>query len=417
MPRWLAACLRSRSAQRGAGPLHKAVRAASGNYNNRVMLLGSDLALTLLSLALILLAAEIFTNAVEWLGVRLRLDSGVVGSILAAVGTAMPETIIPVVAIAKDLANDTLHTPQSEAQSIGMGAIIGAPFMLATLAFFIVGLTYNLARRKQTRQQEFTANPRVFRTDIEFFLVAFSIGVGMGLVNHYFHLPYWVTAGVGLSTIVLYFYYVTQMFRLGEQEVDNTVGNDLSSHEELHPLWLTRWYLGPKNEPQKRFIVLQLVGALMMMFFGAHMFVEHLSPLALAFGIDPLILALLITPVATELPEKFNSVLWISRGKDTLALGNISGALVFQSTFPVAIGLWFLDWDLGPTSPAFIGSILGLLGALLVYIGLRRTGKVQPGLLLLAGGLYVAYILIIWLHINGSIHLDVPEQILNGGGH
>ena len=32
-------------------------------------------------------------------------------------------------------------------------------------------------------------------------------------------------------------------------------------------------------------------------------------------------------------------------GKDSLALGNISGAMVFQSTIPVGIGLIFTDWD------------------------------------------------------------------------
>src|SRR5439155_22448208 len=94
-----------------------------------------------------------------------------------------------------------------------------------------------------------------------------------------------------------------------------------------------------------------------VMFGGAHLFVLHLSPLALALGVPPLILALLIVPVATELPEKFNSVLWVRRGKDTLALGNISGALVFQSTFPVTLGLCFLDWRFAPSDPALIGAV------------------------------------------------------------
>ena len=375
------------------------------------MMMGTEFALTLLSLTLILIAAEIFTNAVEWLGVRLHLNSGVVGSILAAVGTAMPETIIPVVAIAKDASLGRLHTPQSEAETIGMGAIIGAPFMLATLAFCLVGLTYYITSKRGSRPKIFKASPHVFRTDIEFFLVAFSIGVGMGLINHYWHIPYYVTATVGLITIILYLYYVMQMFRVGEQEADNSAPDE---HHDTHPLYLTRWYLGPKVEPKKRFIIVQLSVALLLMFFGAHMFVEHMSPLALAFGIDPLILALLITPIATELPEKFNSVLWTSRGKDTLALGNISGALVFQSTFPIAIGLWFLKWELGPASPAFIGSMLGILGALMVYIGLRRTGKVQPGLLVAAGCLYVAYIVIVVLHNYHVITLDVPAHVLNG---
>ena len=40
-----------------------------------------------------------FTNAVEWLGQRLNLGAGAVGALLAAVGTALPESVIPVVAL------------------------------------------------------------------------------------------------------------------------------------------------------------------------------------------------------------------------------------------------------------------------------------------------------------------------------
>ena len=57
-------------------------------------------------------------------------------------------------------------------------------------------------------------------------------------------------------------------------------------------------------------------------------------------------LSLIITPIATELPEKINSVIWVGQGKDTLALGNITGAMVFQSCFPVVFGMLFTEWDL-----------------------------------------------------------------------
>jgi cation:H+ antiporter len=60
-----------------------------------------------------------------------------------------------------------------------------------------------------------------------------------------------------------------------------------------------------------------------------------------AAGTQPLVLSLVITPFATELPETINSFVWARAGKDGLALGNISGAMVFQSTVPVAFGLAF----------------------------------------------------------------------------
>ena len=91
----------------------------------------------ILSLAAILGAAVLFTNAVEITGDRLNLGAGAVGSVLAAVGTALPETMIPLVAIIGSL---LLGSSSAAAGEIGIGAILGAPFLLATLALFIVGL-------------------------------------------------------------------------------------------------------------------------------------------------------------------------------------------------------------------------------------------------------------------------------------
>ena len=89
-----------------------------------------------LSLAAILLATVPFTNVVEILGERLDLGQGAVGSVLAALGTALPETMIPIVAIVGALIFG--WNPQTVGE-IGVGAILGAPFLLATLAMFVVG--------------------------------------------------------------------------------------------------------------------------------------------------------------------------------------------------------------------------------------------------------------------------------------
>src|SRR5438046_2136761 len=78
-----------------------------------------------LSIAIILGGAAVFTNGVEWLGRRLGISDGAIGSILAGIATALPETLIPVIAI-------FAGTSETESQ-IGLGAILGAPMMLSTL--------------------------------------------------------------------------------------------------------------------------------------------------------------------------------------------------------------------------------------------------------------------------------------------
>src|SRR3712207_9261447 len=103
-----------------------------------------------LSAVAIVAAAALFTNAIEILGERLNLGQGAVGSVLAAVGTALPETMIPVVAI---LAAVFAGRDPETAGEIGIGAILGAPFMLATLAMFVVGRSEERRVGKECRSR------------------------------------------------------------------------------------------------------------------------------------------------------------------------------------------------------------------------------------------------------------------------
>src|SRR6266516_7772161 len=102
-----------------------------------------DVALIVGAFVLILVGAEVFTNGIEWLGLKLRISEGATGSILAAFGTATPETLIPVVAI--------LFTNTADSDEIGVGAILGAPFMLGTLVMLLIGVTAYVLRRKRQR--------------------------------------------------------------------------------------------------------------------------------------------------------------------------------------------------------------------------------------------------------------------------
>jgi len=81
-----------------------------------------------LMLAIILIASELFTNALEHLGERLGISEGVTGSLFAAVGTALPETTVPIIALLGGTPNRAIN------EEIGVGAILGAPLMLATLS-------------------------------------------------------------------------------------------------------------------------------------------------------------------------------------------------------------------------------------------------------------------------------------------
>lgn len=322
----------------------------------------------LLSLTIILFCCELFTNSIEWLGKKMNLGDGVTGSILSAVGTCLPETIIPIIAI---LFNEG-------SSDIGVGAILGAPFMLGTLAFFLTGLSVIVFRKKRKTGMAMKVNAAILRRDIGFFIFIYSIGISVCLIQAQ-NFKYYIAAFL----VVCYLVYIML-----------TVKSDRRISHDVDPL-----YLGSllHTKPYMFFIMFQLGIALFGIIVGAETFVKCIEAFADKLNISKLALSLIIAPIATELPEKFNSIIWISKKKDTLALGNITGAMVFQSCIPVSIGIAVTPWVL--EAKALVSAILALLSALLVYLWLKVKGRLSP-VPLMAGGFFYA-IFIAYLMLTG----------------
>jgi cation:H+ antiporter len=137
----------------------------------------------------------------------------------------------------------------------------------------------------------------------------------------------------------------------------------------------------------------QVLFSLVLMVAGAHVFVSGLESLSRAWGMNPLLFSLLVAPIATELPEKLNSVNWTLKGRDTLAIGNITGAMVFQSTFPVSLGLLFTSWTI--SGLALLSAVLALASALVLLVDISVRKKLSPATIMLGGVLYLLYALAI----------------------
>src|SRR3954468_21368599 len=116
-----------------------------------------DWTLLIVSLLVILAGAELFTNGVEWVGEGFGLSEGAVGSVLAAVGTALPETLLPIIAIVSG---------HETGEDIGVGAILGAPFMLTTLAMVVVAVAVLIFARGGRRPLELDIDRTVIGQDL-----------------------------------------------------------------------------------------------------------------------------------------------------------------------------------------------------------------------------------------------------------
>ena len=137
-------------------------------------------------------------------------------------------------------------------------------------------------------------------------------------------------------------------------------------------------------------VIVQLVIALTAIVAGAHIFVEQVLHVADSAGLEPLVLSLVLAPFATELPEKANSFFWIRTGKDALALGNVTGAMVFQSTIPIAIGLAFTDWNLDRYS--LLAAALALAGGIVAIITLQIRRRFSGRAIFLWAAFYGVFV-------------------------
>jgi cation:H+ antiporter len=322
-----------------------------------------------LSAVAIVVAAALFTNAVEILGDRLNLGQGAVGSVFAAVGTALPETMIPLVAIVA-----SIFTGSSAAGEVGVGAILGAPFLLATLAMFVVGVSALGFRRRRESDDDVMIDKGTARRDMLFFLVFFTLGAGAGIAP----VPFFLKVILAVVLVVAYGLYVWRTIKSGGESIEDP------------PEKLTLWRSG--SEAPMWAVAAQLVGTVAVMGTGAHFFVSAVEHLSESVGLPPGLIALVLAPLATELPEKFNSVIWLRSNKDTLALGNITGAMVFQSSVPVALGLAFTSWRLDTLNA--LSAALALAGGAYLYVLVRRKEPIESEYLLVGGALYAVFLVV-----------------------
>lgn len=329
-------------------------------------------------LVLIVVAAEVFTNAVETLGAKLKFSEGVTGSLFAAVGTALPETMVPLVAIFGG-------NSAAVREEVGVGAILGAPFMLSTLAMFLVGMG---AWRFRSRRDgpEIKPERTGFRRDLEFFLFAFMLAFLVAFTPHEYRL---VRVFVAIVLVMTYFYYVLETVKASEALVEG--GHGVEEPNKL--------YFGVIFKDHMAFVVMQLLFALALIILGARGFVHGVEHLAEILRVPVIALSLLIIPVATELPEKVNSLLWIRKGSDTLAVGNITGAMVFQGSLLPAIGIFLTPWTINLT--VMSSSLLTIIAGFWLYFIALGGRRLTPGKMLLNGVLYLAFVVIIVIMIFG----------------
>jgi cation:H+ antiporter len=149
--------------------------------------------------------------------------------------------------------------------------------------------------------------------------------------------------------------------------------------------------LQPKRAtPSGWAVIVQTLVTLAIIFGASQLFVAQLEWAGPALGLSAAVTALLLSPVATELPEVMNAIIWVKQGKTSLALANISGAMMIQATIPSGLGLFFTPWHFD--GPLLLSGVVTIIG--IVYLlWLLHTHRFTSSRLALSLGFYGIFVL------------------------
>jgi cation:H+ antiporter len=328
------------------------------------------IAVELLSaLVLLVIASDAFTNAVEWVGTLFGLTRSAMGSVVAAIGSSLPETMVAIVAIL------ILRDPAS--QEVGIGAVLGAPFMLATVVFALIGLTAIVRRKMSAEGQRLQTHLDAAIFGLALFAFTFALSVGASFDPT--RTVRTITAVFVLAAYV--FYLIYQIRRAG-------------ADAEEHPPPLR---LAPRSARPSAFAVFgQLALALCLTVAASHWFVTAVTAASAEVGVPPLVVSLFLSPIATELPEAMNVVIWMRRGLDDLAVGNVLGAMMFQTSVASAIGLLATPWRLDQN--AYVACAATLIAVVIVLVATVVRRRLDSRALAVCGLLYVVFISYAFAH-------------------
>jgi len=137
-----------------------------------------------------------------------------------------------------------------------------------------------------------------------------------------------------------------------------------------------------------------LVAGLVLVILGAHFTIESASSIAKSFGISEWVIGIIMVSLGTSLPELTVSITAAMKGKVDMAIGNIIGSNMANTT--VVLGAAALVNPLSINASTYLFDIATMIVAtlLLVFITANKLYNKSAG---------VSLIIILGLFLNNTI--------------
>lgn len=294
------------------------------------------LAIFVISLAVLVKSADVFTSGAEIAGLKLKVSPFIIGVTIVSIGTSLPELITSFIAVFR-----------------GAPEIVAANAIGSNVAniLLVVGLACVVSRKLIVKRS---------LIDLDAPLLAISMAILFVTV-----LDGTITFWEAIILVMTYMIYIGYTIKTGQSDDDEIehnhkkikkmVKSDLISKEDQAKM-ATSWL---------RSILYILVGVVGI-YVGADWTIKSVIEIGTMIGISTSIIAITAVAVGTSLPELVVSVTAARRGQFEIALGNVFGSNIFNGM--MVIGLPALIRDI-PVDPATLNiGVLFMVIATTLYV-------------------------------------------------
>lgn len=255
-----------------------------------------------------------------------------VGRVLLSIATTLPEIAIVIYAAAQG------------SFGIAIGSGLGSNLLMMTLGLAIMLIIATTRLSKAPLKQ---IDVSTFKNDMIFLILAAIISFVLFL-DGFNYIDAFIFMGLFAGYIILSLY---EMRIENREKISNKNIDKNSNNYNNKELIVEQDISNDTNDDKKKF--LKAIGTFFLgaigILFGAEPFIHSLEGLSVEFGISAVVLAVIISPIAGEMPEKISMMILARKGAAgaSIAIANVLGSKILNNTLLLAVAVFAAMYSFG----------------------------------------------------------------------
>jgi cation:H+ antiporter len=257
-----------------------------------------------------------------------------VGRVLLSIATTLPEIAIVIYAAAQG------------SFGIAIGSGLGSNLLMMTLGLAIMLIIATTRLSKAPLKQ---IDVSTFKNDMIFLILAAIISFVLFL-DGFNYIDAFIFMGLFAGYIILSLYEmrIENREKISNKNIDKNSNNNNQNNKELI---VEQDISNDTNEDKKKF--LKAIGTFFLgaigILFGAEPFIHSLEGLSVEIGISAVVLAVIISPIAGEMPEKISMMILARKGAAgaSIAIANVLGSKILNNTLLLAVAVFAAMYSFG----------------------------------------------------------------------